>query len=447
MRKTINIIWAVLMLLSCGLKVKAQHTQYAMGIVFRETPFADIRGAKMVAREDVGNKKHFELDYDEKGRLVECRYVLNDQLVSFSDRFVRAPKIKVSYQENKEIRTFYNEFGHRTLVSGDVYEARFVINEKEERTGLTFHNIAGDIIDNDFGIAKYVWETLPNGDVMEWRYNTKDELVRNRPEFQYFVTLFSYNTHGLLAQMTNFGKEGKTPTPDEANVVTTKVGYNAHGQFTEWSNYDGEGRLTRGMTNIAKIAYIPSHFFAEQEAAFIDENNGPQLTNWGVHKVVYRFDEHGNEVGRAFLDTEDRPTNSNSGIGIIRTTFSSDGRFLATRSFFDKDGNPIGLGANKIHEYKTQFDAEGRPIRGFYHNLEGRLVNGSGGYAIEENHYDERGRLAERSYLDADENPVNNTQIGVHRFEYQYKNGTDLEAVNTFSVNGKKAQPNWSPNH
>lgn len=447
MRKTINIIWAVLMLLSCGLKVKAQHTQYAMGIVFRETPFADIRGAKMVDSKDAGNKKHFELDYDEKGRLVECRYVLNGELVPFSDRFVRAPKIKVSYQENKEVRTFYNEFGHRTLVSGDVYEARFVLNGKGERTGLTFYDIEGNIIENDFGIAKYVWETLPNGDVMEWRYNAKDELVRNRPEFQYFVTLFSYNAHGLLAQMTNFGKEGKTPMPDEANVVTTKVRYNASGQFMEWSNYEGDGKLTRGMTNIAKIAYIPSDFFAEQEAAFIDENNEPQLTNWGVHKVVYRFDEQGNEVRRTFLGTEDRPTNSNSGIGIIRTTYSSDGRFLATRSFFDKEGNPIGLGANKIHEYKTQFDAEGRPARGSYYNLESKMVNGSGGYAIEKNHYDEKGRLVERSYLDADENPVNNTQIGVHRFEYQYKNGTDLEAVNTFSVNGKKAQPNWSPNH
>jgi len=447
MKKATNLILAVLMLLSCGLKVTAQHTQYAMGIVFRETPFADIRGTKKMEEHDVDNKKHFELDYDEKGRLVECRYMLNGKLVPFSDRFVRAPKIKIDYQENEEIRTFYNEFGHRTLVSGNVYETRFALNAEGKRIGLTFYNIAGDIIENDFGIAKYAWETLSNGNVMEWRYNIRDEVVRNRPEFQYFVTLFSYNTHGLLAQMTNLGKEGKTPTPDEANVITTKVRYTAHGQLTEWSNYDRDGKLTRGMTNIAKIAYIPSDFFSEQEAAFIDENNEPQLTNWGVHKVVYRFDEHGNEVERTFLDTEDRPSNSNSGIGIIKTTYDADGRFLATRSFFDKEGNPIGLGANKIHEYKTQFDSKGRPVRGSYHNLEGKMVNGSGGYAIEENHYDEKGRLVERNYLDADENPVNNTQIGVHRFEYRYKNGTDLEAVNTYSVNGKKAQPNWNPNH
>lgn len=422
-------------------------TKYAMSIVFRETPYTDIQGAKIVSKDQVENIKHFEFDYDDKQRLIEFRYVLNGELFAFSDRFVRAPKIKISYQDSLEIRTFYNEYGHRTLVSGNVYESRITLNEKGERIALTFYGLNGEPIENDFGIADYKWLKEPNSDVIESRYNLKNELVRNRPEFQYMVTRFSFNENDMLKEMTNLGLDGKRPIPDDSGVVKTKIKYDDEGRFIEWANFDVEGNPKKGMTNLAKIIYKPSAYFSEEVAIFMDEQGKPQNSNWGVHKIIYKFDTYGNQLGRVLKDTLDQPTNSRSGLGILKSTYTSDGKHLISSNYFDKEEKPIGFGDNKIHGIKVDFDNKGRPVNTSFYNLDGTIANGWYGYATEEVLFDEEGRLTARQYLDSNGELVNNQEFNIARFVYEYKNDVELESVKTFDAEGNEIKPQWIPNH
>ena len=447
--KNFLFITIIVVVGSCNPKEdKAQTiTKYAMGIVFRETPYAAIQGAKIVDKEQVEKVKHFEFDYDEKGRLVEFRYVLKGKLIPFSDRFVRAPKVKISHEDSLEIRTFFNEYGHRTLVSGRVYETRIKRNKKGERTTLTFYGLDGKPIENDFGIVKYHWVKDSNGHIIESRYNLKDELVRNRPEFQYMVTRFSFDGKMMLKEMTNLGLDGKHPTPDESGTVSTRITYDADGRFTEWANFDIDGNLIRGMTNIAKIIYRPSPYFSEQEALFIGKNDLPQHTNWGVHKVVYEFDDYGNEINRVYRDTLNKPTNSNSGLGMVKSTYTTDGMYLQRVSYYNKKGEPIGFGDNKIHGTKVNFDDKGRPVKTSFYNLDGIVANSWYGYATETTVFDDQGRIKSKMYLDAKGKLANNQEIGIARLEYIYTNGIELEAVQTYDAEGKEKQAQWNPGH
>lgn len=427
---------------------KAQvTTKYAMSIVFRETPYSDIKGANYVTKSEANNVKHFEFDYDEQGRLIESRYVLNDELITFNDRFVRAPKIKISYQDSLEIRTFYNEYGHRTLVSGDVYETRITLNDKGERKSLTFYDLNGKPIENDFGIASYKWQIAPNGDLIESRYNLKDELVRNRPEFQYMITRFSFDENDMLTEMTNLGIDGKQPTPDDSGVITTKIKYDDKGRFIEWANFDMDGNPIKGMTNLAKIIYKPSAYFSEEVAIFIDENDKPQNSNWGVHKIIYQFDAYGNQLGRVLKDTLDQPTNSRSGLGILKSTYTSDGKHLVSSNYFDKDEKPIGFGENQVHQLRVEFDDQKRPVRSSFYDLNGEIANGWSGYATEELHFDENGRLTVRQYLDSKGNLVNNQDFDIARFVYEYTNDVELQSVKSYDAQGKEIKPQWDPDH
>lgn len=440
---------ALVLLGSCNPKEDEVQTttKYAMGIVFRETPYADIQGASMVEKPEVENVKHFEFDYDARGRLIEFRYVLDDELLSFSDRFVRAPKIKIDYQDSLEIRRFYNEYGHRTLVSGDVYEVRITQNDKGERTALVFYGVDGNPIENDFGIAKYHWAKNINGDIIESRYNIKDELVRNRPEFQYMITRFSFDENDRLTEMTNLGLDGKQPTPDDSGTVSTRIKYDDDGRFIEWANFDIDGNPTKGLTNLAKIIYEPSPFFSEQKAIFLDENDHPQNSNWGAHKIIYTFDTYGNEIERTLRDTLNRPTNSRSGLGILKSEYTLDGKHLNANSYYDKEGGPIGFGENQIHGLSVTFDSKNRPVRSSFYDIEGNIAEAWYGYASEETVFDEKGRIIERKYLDKKGNIVNNEANGVAKFEYQYKDEVELLNVKAFNADGKKVRPQWNPDH
>ena len=207
---------------------------YAMNIVFAKTPFSDIKPAGIVNKNGVGTKKHFEFRYDNQGRLIELSFKQGSKLVSFSDRFVRVPLTRFCYTEGMETRTFYNEYGHRSLVSGNVYISEFILDEEGEREALRFLDLKGILTENDFGIATYQWEELPPHSILEKRYNLQNELLRNRLEFQYMITRFDFDRRGLLQTMTNLGESGERITADEAGVVKTQLLYDDAGYLLSW---------------------------------------------------------------------------------------------------------------------------------------------------------------------------------------------------------------------
>ncbi len=423
------------------------RSEYYTGIAFRETPYADIVGVRPVSKEKANGICHFQMDYDQQNRLVQVQYLLNGKLKPFSDRFVRSSRIKIEYSGNEEIRTFYNEFGHRTLVSGDVYTVKITLDENGNRTSLNFYDVNENHIENDFGIASYEWNTNLDGTVIEKRYDIHGNIQRNRPGFGYFITKFTYDHRGFLSLMTNLGKEGNKITTDKAGVAHTKIGYDLNGYFIQWQNLDPNYNPKRGMSNIAEIQYIPSLFNEHLSAAFIDANSKPQVTNWGAHMVKYTFDEKGNVTSSRFYGIDGNPVNTNNGIGFIKRDYSPDGRFEASRSYFDKDENPIHVNSTQIHQTKTEFE-NGNPIRISYLDLNGALVtNPSLGYASEVRTYDDKGRLTVIHFLTEKGKLTNHATWGIARFVYNYKNKTELASVNYYDATGKQKRAVWNPVH
>lgn len=426
----------------------AMNTIACASLSFRETPYADFRCGGVLPQEAIGHSKHFELDIDDQGRIAEVRFQQGDELRAYADRFVRAPRISISHDGNREVRRFYNEWNHRTLVSGDVYEARFELDERGRRKSLAFHGLDGDVVNNDFGIARYEWRTREDGEVIEHRYNTEGELVRNRPGFGYMVTRFAYDANGLLTRMYNLGTKGEALTPDDAGVAMTQIAYDRLGRFTQWLNLGVDGRPRRGMSAIAEIRYVPSAFYSEQVADFIDADGTPQTTQWGAHRVVYEFDPFGNATSRSHYGTDGEPVNSTSGIGIIRSEWSPGGAYLLSNAYYDKHGNPVESAGSGVHAVKTDLDALGRPVSTTFTDLSGLpVVHRGAGYSTEMLEYDGEGRLVSRRFLMPDGSLVNHRTLGIARFEYEYFDDDSLKSAASFSASGQRLSATWNPAH
>ncbi|MDC6367545.1 MULTISPECIES: hypothetical protein [Flavobacteriaceae] len=424
------------------------RSEYYAGIAFRETPYADIKGTRPLPKEIAEKVNHFQFDYDQYNRLVKVQYLLNGKLKAFKDRFVRAPKINIEYNKNQEIRTFYNEFGDRMVVSGDVYKSVFSLDENGDRTSLKFYDVNDNPTENDFRIASYEWSTNPDGTVIEKRYDIDRNIQRNRPGFGYYITKFTYDHRGLLRLMTNYGKEGAEITPDKAGIAHTKIGYDANTFFIQWLNLDEAFNPKRGMSNIAEIRYTPAPLYEHATSMFIDADRKPQTTNWGAHLVKYTHDNFGNVTSRRFFGMDKQPTNATNGVGWIKMTRTTDGMHEVSRSYFDKDENPTQIKGSGVHQVKTELDVQNRSIRKSFYNLKSEIVvDPSVGYATEQWIYSTNGHLIERKFFDVKGNPANHTTWGVARIVYTYKNGKELASVNYFDAAGKKTSANWNPRH
>jgi YD repeat-containing protein len=315
------------------------------------------------------------------------------------------------------------------------------------RKRLTFLGLNGEPVANDFGIASYQWKMESEGQVIESRYDLEGHLVRNRPEFQFMVTRFGFDDQGMLKRMTNLGLDGEHITLDDAGAAHIEVQYDVQGRLVEWANYDDKGQLVIGMTGIAKILYEPSRYGMEQKASFFDQNHNPLSTRWGVHSVVYQFDAFGNVVDRRFLGVSNEPVNTKNGLGIEKTTYSSDGRYVHTTAYLDASENPIGFGPNQIHGTTVKIDHQGRPVKTYFRNLEGQIADGWYGYAIENRVFDQVGRLVAVTYLDAKGSKVDHTGLGVAEFSYSYNSSDELLQVEAYDKVGNKVDPTWNPDH
>ncbi|RDY57744.1 hypothetical protein [Flagellimonas nanhaiensis] len=424
------------------------RSAYYAGIAFRETPYANILGTRPLPKEKAEKVNHFQFDYDKEGKLVRVRHLLNGKIKPFSDRFVRGSHIEITYQGNQEIRTFYNEHGQRCVVSGDVYKSIFTTDDNGDRTSLKFYGVDGNPIENDFRIASYEWKTNLDGTVVEKRFDIDGNIQRNRPGFGYYITKFTYDHRGLLRLMTNLGKEGKEITPDDAGIAHTKIGYDNNAFFVQWLNLDKNGKPKRGMSNIAEIKYTPAPLYEHESATFVDADGKPQTTNWGAHIVKYTFDNYGNATSRSFYGIDGKPVNANNGVGLIKTTYTADGMHQVNRAYFTMNNVPTHINGTEIHEVRTDFNTNNKPVSRSFYNLSDSMVNDSSlGYATEKWIYDSQGRLIERQFLDIQGKMADHSTWGIARMVYTYLNDTELKSVDYYKANGSKDQAVWNPRH
>ena len=99
-------------LLSCNPKAsdntseaKVEHFRF---IQFSETPFDTEKGTHSLTEKEAQTINNYKFTYDEKGRLSSIEYCRGDEILSYGS-MRGAATIKYTYEDNKQIKHFFNE--------------------------------------------------------------------------------------------------------------------------------------------------------------------------------------------------------------------------------------------------------------------------------------------------------------------------------------------------
>ncbi|MCK4746261.1 MAG: hypothetical protein KAT15_04465, partial [Bacteroidales bacterium] len=164
----------LMVLYSCqsGNKSADSGIQHFRQLRFSESPFDEIRGLHAITAEAAGEINHYKFSYDEKGRLVSVEYCRGDELLDGSN--TGAPRILISYEENKEIHHYFDRDGEPREFAG-YFTAEYELDEEGVHAGLRFLDKEGSLVENRNGIAWFDWKILANGQLKENRFNLKGE--------------------------------------------------------------------------------------------------------------------------------------------------------------------------------------------------------------------------------------------------------------------------------
>jgi len=352
------------------------HEAFFANLPFWESPYVPFKGACPITAAEASKRVHLKLDYDKDNRVIAAHIKIGDHYKEFEGFFgnlyINAPLTKVSYHNNLELHDFYDRFGSRTTVQGNIYQKVYEKDEHGRNILLSFLDSKGAHTTDMFGVQEYRWSHQQDGGIIEERLDSKGKIVPLRGDFVLGRTKMYFNDQGYFGTLQNVDEKGRI-TNTSSGVAQYAYYYDAQGRFQRWEVYDANGERTRG----------PSHTSGEQNTfhgydleniIFFDASGHP-ATHWsGAQIWHFEVDRFGNRVLLEFRDGDGKPMNANNNYARRTWEWSEDGRHLLSETYFDKDGNPAEHKGTGIHKINYIRDAQGRVVDSKTFNKTNELI-------------------------------------------------------------------------
>ncbi|MBU2428498.1 MAG: hypothetical protein KKA56_16595 [Gammaproteobacteria bacterium] len=327
-------------------------------LVFRESPVENIRGSNPLTEKDRHHNLHFKFVRDSLGRITEVSQMLGDHVVSanggWEGFFWFAPTLKISYQPNKEIRTFYNLAGEQVAAHGQVYQAEFTLDAAGQRQSLEFFNQAGQPVSSEWGIAKYQWQHGKPGTVTEQRFNLAGAPVSMRPDLLFHQVRLEFGNDDLLDFVYHIDAQGNLVN-NPTGAAVDRIVYDLNDNFIRWQVYNQQLQPVNG--NAPQVA-IGEHLYDEQGnkialRGFSTDGSDKALAGM-ASLTTNQYDHFGNLEKIREFNAEKQL------IAEIQFSYSADGRRREWTHFYDGKGQLAGNRGPAVVQYL--YDSKGQHI-------------------------------------------------------------------------------------
>ena len=308
-------IYIIIFFVFIASKLTAQSDtiKYFNHLIFRETPYSKTEGRIQLTEDESKNTNHFKLSYDTSNRLILIEYLYKNNLIELNRSGLLdgkrglAPKTKIEYIGNEEVRTFFSLEDESTTNGMGVFKEVYSYNKKGKRVSLKFYDKNDKPINNSWNIFEYTWKHVNNNSVLETRKDVNGVNVTMRPYYKFYNVLYKFNDNGILLSMNNVDKRLKLIN-DETGIATDKATYDKNNNLINFKFFNAENKQAIGS-------------FLETAGGFATyDKNGNCLKyatvgldgNYKISKrsndaySKYKFDSIGNLIERSNYDINNK---------------------------------------------------------------------------------------------------------------------------------------------
>ena len=382
-----------------------ESIDYFTRLVFRESPYAPLRGGVALSQEQALRRNHFQFVRDESGRLLRVSFHCGEGLKPLNDTanlFFHDSVLHIRYEGDVEIRHYEDPFGNRVLFWGNVYEAHYTVDAFGRRTGLSFVGKDGQPVENTWGIAAYRWEHSGTHTVLETRTNLAGEPMPLRPGFQFGRLRLLYGPDGFLERMQNIDAEGNL-VENESGAAQDRLEYDRRGLVVAWNVLDKNGKPTEGNgPNVARGVISYNALGDETGICHYNRHGDPMVNAYGFCASTTQYDRFGNLAMRTFLGTDGRPAaHENAGYQSLHMVWDETGMRRERLGIFGPDGRPVDHRQRGYAEVLHRYDANGRVSEvAFFDSMGQPAIHRGIGAAVMRYRYGSNGRRLEAAYYD-----------------------------------------------
>ncbi len=233
------------------LTAQSDTIKYFNHLIFRETPYSKTEGRIQLTEDESKNTNHFKLSYDSSNRLILIEYLYKNNLIELNRSGLLdgkrglAPKTKIEYIGNEEVRTFFNLEGESTTNGMGVFKEVYSYNKKGKRVSLKFYDKNDKPINNSWKVFEYKWKHIDNNSVLEKRTDFSGVNVPMRPYYKFYNVLYKFNDNGILISMNNVD-EKLNLINDETGIAIDKATYDENNNLVNFKFFNAENKPVVG---------------------------------------------------------------------------------------------------------------------------------------------------------------------------------------------------------
>ena len=323
------------------LTAQSDTIKYFNHLIFRETPYSKTEGRLQLTEDESKNTNHFKLSYDTSNRLILIQYQYKNNLIVLNRNGLLdgkrglAPKTKIEYIGNEEVRTFFNLEGESTTNGMGVFKEVYSYNKKGKRVSLKFYDKNDKPINNSWKVFEYKWKHIDNNSVLEKRKDFSGANVSIRPYYKFYNVLYKFNDNGILISMNNVDKKLNLIN-DETGIALDKATYDEHNNLVSFKFFNAENKPVIGSflgTAGGFATYDKKGNCLKYATIDLDGNYMLDKRSNDAYSK-YKFDSIGNLIERTNYDTN----------GVILKR-----RGVTSVNYIYNQDNPIELLKTELH--------------------------------------------------------------------------------------------------
>ena len=264
-----------------------------------------------------------------------------------------SPKMTIEYSNNKETRYYYNRLDKKIEAHGKMYKAVFDLNDKGQRTAVKYYDKDNQPSENSWNIHRYEWTHLGNGNILEKRFNLKNESQPIRPNFTFHTVKLEYGDDDLLDFVHHLDDNGNYIN-NTMKAAMDRIVYDQEENFSRWMVFDKDLKPVNGNAPefaIGEHLYDPRGNKVELRGFGVIGERKAMPT--GVARVVNAYDKYNNQIEVKILDLEDNLLQR------VKRQYSKDGRRIEWIRYVDAQGELSKPGGANFAAIKFEYAQNG----------------------------------------------------------------------------------------
>jgi len=206
------------------------------------SPYIAFAGIHPISKETAETTSHYKFTYNGSNKLTKITNNHYHTEKKHPLASIGVYKMIITYEDNKETRTFFDPNNKRITNDREVYKEVFLYDEKGNKNKLVFYDLENKPMESNWKIASYQW-TKTNDGIIEKRFNLKNEAVNVSPYFEFGTTLITIDANGAPKGHYNLNDK-LVLTENSTGVASYQDTFDAMYNHVKYTYHDAENNLT-----------------------------------------------------------------------------------------------------------------------------------------------------------------------------------------------------------